>query len=162
MTQPIGRRITNADDGFPMKPERRADLVELCNNMQTISDAFYYNARRHQNHAFIEFAGLMNEYIKICRDSLESGIDFTECNIHSGKPLAIQPFQAAYLAEKFECIFGASLTATPEIAKLFAERITGMKCVTPDEAAWIEELSNRVTDDLSKQAGKKKSRGKRT
>ncbi len=77
--------------------------------MELASSAFYYAAMRTGNHAFIEFTGLMNEYIKICRRAVEEGIDFMMANTHSGMVLPIETHHVAYLAEKLDCIYGPSL-----------------------------------------------------
>lgn len=49
----------------------------------------------------------MGEYIKICQQTLNRGIDFTTCNVHLGQSLVIEDYNIQYLAEKFSCIFGA-------------------------------------------------------
>jgi len=53
----------------------------------------------------------MNEYIKICRQAADAGIDFTQANTHSGVPLPMHDFEALYLAEKLNCILGPALGA---------------------------------------------------
>lgn len=73
--------------------------------MQQLSDAFYRHAISIGVHPFIEFAGIMNEYIKCARASHESGIDFSECNTHSGVSLPMPGFSVDYVNEKLECIF---------------------------------------------------------
>jgi hypothetical protein len=94
--------------------EDRARCVACIANMRATSNAFYAGAVRTGNHAFIEFCGLMNEYIDICETALAAGQDFTMASIHSGSALPIQSFQASYLLEKLQCIYGASL---PELFK---------------------------------------------
>lgn len=59
--------------------------------MQTASNNFYRSAVSIGNHPFIEFAGLMNEYITACRAAHKEGIDFTECSNHSGQALPLHP-----------------------------------------------------------------------
>ena len=54
--------------------------------MQAASDAFYRSAVSIGNHPFIEFAGLMNEYITACRAAHTEGIDFTDCTSTSDRP----------------------------------------------------------------------------
>jgi hypothetical protein len=77
--------------------------------MKNASDMFYLNAVNAGNHAFIEFTGILNEYLKICQDLHAAGIDFTQCNRHTGKGLEIQQFQVDYLNEKLECIFNGRI-----------------------------------------------------
>lgn len=87
--------------------EREKALTE----MQSASDHFYREAIRIGNHPFIEFTGLINEYIKAARHAHEADIDFSQCNTHSGRHLPLEEFQVAYINEKLECIFtGRSFT----------------------------------------------------
>jgi len=80
--------------------------------MRAASSAFYRDAQRIGCHPFIEFTGLLNEYIQLCERALAQGQDFTGTSIHgSGKPLPMQEFNRAYLNEKLECIYGRSLDA---------------------------------------------------
>ena len=85
-----------------MYPEEREVALQ---QMQLASDVFYQLARQIGNHPFIEFTGLMNEYIKICKNAHESGVDFTECNKHSNQHLPMLDFEINYINEKLECIF---------------------------------------------------------
>lgn len=86
--------------------DRRALMLK---DMQRVSDAVYSRAITIGNHAFIEFVGLMNEYIKMCAESQKQGIDFTNTNVHSGHALPMATFNASYIGEKLGCIFGPSL-----------------------------------------------------
>ncbi len=104
--------------------ERRAELEQQLRTMQAISDTFYRQAVVCGVHAFIEFTGFMNEYIKICRENLEAGIDYSETDTHSVQSLDIAEYQADYLGEKFNCIFGNAFKDNPKIAALFWERVT--------------------------------------
>ncbi len=73
--------------------------------MHVASSAFYRAAIQIGNHPFIEFTGLMNEYIKACEDAHKAGIDFSECNTHGETDLPLASFRIAYINEKLECIF---------------------------------------------------------
>jgi hypothetical protein len=83
----------------------REEGDEILRAMQQTSDVFYRSAVAIGCHPFIEFTGLMNEYIKACAAAHEKGIDFTECNTHSGQELPMLDYQVAYVNEKLECIF---------------------------------------------------------
>lgn len=84
--------------------------------MQCVVNAFYRDAVRIGNHPFIEFAGLMNEYISACREASAHGIDFTSCNVHSGHPLPLHAHQVDYINEKLECIFtGRSVVSSAAV-----------------------------------------------
>ncbi len=76
--------------------------------MSDTADAFYRDAVSIGNHPFIEFAGLMNEYILACRRAHAEGIDFTQCNRHTGNPLPLHPTMSDYINEKLECIFSGA------------------------------------------------------
>lgn len=99
--------------GVPKKPTLsaadRERLEASVTLMRSASKNFYRAAGLTGNHAFIEFTGLMNEYIDICKNAMASGKDFTKANTHSGEALPMHGFQANYLLEKLECIYGASL-----------------------------------------------------
>jgi hypothetical protein len=83
-------------------PEQRERMLE---QMRAVSSGFYMQAVRIGCHPFIEFAGLMNEYIKCCAEAHKQGIDFTRCNAHTGHHLPMRPFEVKYVNEKLECIF---------------------------------------------------------
>jgi hypothetical protein len=83
---------------------------ELClGKMRTAKDQFYYGAVRSGNHAFIEFTGLMHEYIKLCEEAHERGEDFTEMNVHASTHLPLKQHHLAYINEKMGCIYGRGL-----------------------------------------------------
>jgi hypothetical protein len=107
-----------------MTPERRKELEECLGRMRAASNEFYGSAIRSGNHAFIEFTGLINEYIYLCARALQNGIDFTECNIHNGATLPIEPQNAMYLAEKLGCIYGVGFAANPLLVEAFRRSAT--------------------------------------
>lgn len=86
-----------------------ARLKKCLKDMDAAACAFYASAVSAGNHAFIEFCGLMREYVNACAAALEQGIDFTNANRHSGQHLPVEPHFANYLGEKLECIYGADL-----------------------------------------------------
>ena len=73
--------------------------------MYAASNYFYRDAVKIGVHPFIEFAGLMNEYIKACESAHDKGIDFSACSKHSGQNLPMADFMVDYVNEKLECIF---------------------------------------------------------
>lgn len=118
-------RNTTGNSQEPLTPERIAELKQIIQKMNAVSDTFYSGATATGNHAFVEFCGLLNEYIGICRGALEAGVDFTTTNTHSGKALPIQPYQFGYLAEKLNCIYGPSLSSDPKNLEAFVQSIAG-------------------------------------
>lgn len=90
--------------------------------MQAAANDFYRAAVRIDNHPFIEFAGLMNEYINACRVAHEQELDFSDCNRHSGRLLPLHPVQSDYINEKLECIFsGAKVLDVVKTSAAFGE-----------------------------------------
>ena len=81
--------------------ERGAALEKMAE----ASNAFYRAAVAIGNHPFIEFTGVINEYINACRAAHAKGIDFSDCSTHSGVELPMESFQVKYINEKLECIF---------------------------------------------------------
>lgn len=89
-----------------MSAEARSVCLE---KMQKAASDFYRAACQTENHAFIEFTGLMNEYITVCRSAHQRGEDFTEFNVHAGQHMPMEPFELDYMNEKLECIFGMKM-----------------------------------------------------
>lgn len=87
------------------------ERAEMLRKMKQASSAFYGMAVQTGCHPFIEFTGLMNEYIKICEEAQAQGIDFTQTTAHqSGRDkLPMKSYHVAYLGEKLGCIYGPSI-----------------------------------------------------
>jgi len=147
-------------------------------NMTKVSNAFYSQVTRVGVHAFIEFTGLMNKFIDICRNTSNAGVDFNECNTHTGDELVVHDYDLAYLAEKMDCIFGPTLAdegkrryfframgwpvpalesaTVPLTEKEFfevmrdamADRLTGVLGAEPSADAVLEELRTMQHSDL--------------
>lgn len=75
--------------------------------MRKASHEFYQMAIATQCHAFLEFTGLMNEFIKVAYEFQQNNptLDFREHNQHTGKVLRLQPYQVDYIHEKLNCIY---------------------------------------------------------
>ena len=87
------------------RPMNEKERTEALYQMQTVSSGFHAQAVKIGVHPFIEFCGLMNEYIKACRRAHENGVDFSTCNTHTGQDLPLESFEVEYINEKLECIF---------------------------------------------------------
>jgi hypothetical protein len=91
--------------------------------MKRITDAFYGRATGVGVHAFIEFCGLMNEFVQVCQEAHARGVNFTQANTHSGQELPFAPHHATYLAEKLNCIYGPSLLSNEANRQAFIQTL---------------------------------------
>lgn len=129
----------------PFEPELlRARLRE----MQTCSDRFYMYAVALEVHPFIEFCGLMNKYIELCHKAVDAGIDFRFASVHTGVALPVQEHDAAYLGEKFGCIFGPTLE-NQAVRQAFLEQAFGPE-PAPAASAEGEETPAQSLDRFFK------------
>lgn len=94
--------------------EVRADMLK---RMQAASDAFYKAAVGIHCHPFIEFTGLLNQYIQLCHRAQSKEIDFTQCNRHTGSQLPMAGHDIDYLREKLECIFSGQIEISEPVTK---------------------------------------------
>jgi hypothetical protein len=96
-----------------MSAYTKQELEKMISDMENASGIFYRLAQGTNCHTFIEFTGLMNEYIKLCRQTLEAGVDFLDTNKHTGDgsvALVAHSYNIHYLFEKLECIYGPTIT----------------------------------------------------
>ena len=101
------------------------EVARLIREMEAASSAFYRTAQRIGVHPFLEITGFMAEIIKLFRNSAAMGIDFTMATAHNEMPLNIEPYEAAYLGEKFDCIFGPTFRANKRAWSIFKRAIEG-------------------------------------
>ena len=87
------------------------ERVIALKKMNDAVNSFYHDATKIGNHPFIEICGVMEAYVKSCERAHAAGIDFTECNRHSGNPLPMETFEIDYLNEKLTCIFDGRILA---------------------------------------------------
>jgi hypothetical protein len=99
-------------------PEQLRDMLA---KMEAVTAAFYPAAASTGVHTFIEFTGLMHEFIKICRQSAAQDVDFASASTHTGKPLVVYSYNADYIVEKLDCIFGPAIKSSPEVRAAFAK-----------------------------------------
>ena len=98
------------------------EQAEALASMRAMSANFYAGAVRIGNHPFIEFCGLMNEYIKACEIAHKEGIDFSECSAHSGQTLPMKSYMIDYVNEKLNCIFAGRVSFRSATDELGEER----------------------------------------
>jgi hypothetical protein len=126
--------ILRTDDLTP--PPEREKMIAA---MKVASADFYRAAARSGCHAFIEFTGLMNEYIKLCQEAHEAGVDFTKSNVHcTGASLPMQPYHADYIGEKLECIFAQSFSSNPDLMRVLVRRLTAHADTEVDDLCGME------------------------
>lgn len=117
---------TGADDETLGGEHTRGELREMIRKMHGASQAFYGKATWIGHHAFIEFTGLINEYIKLCENALDNGVDFTRTDVHSASMvLPMEDFHRDYLNEKLQCIYGVSLDSLMKSSEPPPDEATG-------------------------------------
>jgi hypothetical protein len=90
---------------LPDSPQTPDEILEAMN---IAAHNYYREAIATNCHTFIEFTGLINEYIKICERNLKQrGVDFTKTSAHCPcEPrLQIEDWELNYLNDKLRCIF---------------------------------------------------------
>lgn len=88
--------------------------AESLRRMRDASNEFYGMATSTGCHAFIEFAGLMHEFIQVCEAAEKQGLDWRQANTHTGVSLPFAPHHIDYLNDKLGCIYqGLSFAAQP-------------------------------------------------
>lgn len=107
---------------------------ETIRRMREINATFYglvFSAGMGSRcHAFVEFCGLQAKFIDLCEAALERGIEFCFANQHSAAPWPIEAHHAAYLGEKFHCIYGFALGPDPALRQVFLDAGLGKEPVT--------------------------------
>ncbi|WP_293335128.1 hypothetical protein [Microcoleus sp. CAWBG58] len=107
---------------LPDNPQTPEEVLEA---MKAANANYYREAIATNCHTFIEFTGLIGEYIKICERNFKRGVDFTQANIHiDGPRLRIEEWEFDYINEKLRCIFPSlRMVRLDDLAKLDSEDI---------------------------------------
>lgn len=129
------------------------ELKEMIAKMRAVSGGFYPAACSTGCHAFIEFTGLMTEFIKLCEQSLAAEMDFASSNTHSGKALVVHPYNAAYIVEKLDCIFGPSIRSSKEVEAEFAKLTPGASEEAEDRRQFCTKVHVEPLLDAVRVAG---------
>jgi len=117
------QRISQSVEALRGQSYSVKERAQMIPAMRQVADRFYYSAQQTKCHGFLEFCGLMNEYIKLCQQAHDAGIDFTNTNVHSGLPLPMETYNAAYMAEKIGCIFGPTLHTNQAVMVAFLSKL---------------------------------------
>lgn len=102
-------RKAQQDEHFDPKLACAAMLVQ----MKVAKDAFYSMAVHIGQHQFVEFAGFMDAFIKLCEQMHGRDVNFVE------NALVADAIEMAYVAEKFDCIYGQALKNDPKARAAF-------------------------------------------
>jgi hypothetical protein len=101
------------------------DMRKMIRTLREANERFYWDCFHAgigtSCHAFIEFAGLQSKFIDMCEEALNAGIEFPFANQHSQTSWPIKQHHAAYLGEKFHCIWGFAFGPNPELREAFIE-----------------------------------------
>lgn len=102
---------------------------ETLRRMRALNEQFYWKLNHAEMgslcHAFVEFCGLQSKFIDLCELALRDGREFSHLNTHSGESLGFDAHHAAYLGEKFRCIYGFAIGPDPELRAVFLEHGLG-------------------------------------
>lgn len=124
MTAKRKPRLRAVPDPFATTQEELDETVTLLDKLVT---HFYWlcfrNEIGHKCHPFLEFSGLMQQYVQICRQASRKGQDFTKSSIHTNVAMPMNADEAEYLAEKLNCIFGPAIRQNPEVAQILRKRL---------------------------------------
>jgi hypothetical protein len=101
----------------------KEELDGLVVQMSRVANTVYVLLQSCGVHAFIEFNGLMQKYVDLCRRAAAEGVDFTMFNTHTGTSFNVLEHDVDYMAEKFDCIFGPLFRANPKLWALFKEKL---------------------------------------
>jgi hypothetical protein len=111
------------------RPLNNVELQLLTERMGRVAENVYWLFFRagmgSEVHAFIEFCGVLNKYVQICRRCALDGIDFTQFNTHTGQALPVEVHDMEYLGEKLRCIFGPIIDANPEARAALKKALFG-------------------------------------
>lgn len=108
--------INAAIEHTPVERER------MLAKMRGARDLFYFLAVDVGHHQFVEFAGMLGEYIIMCEAAHRHGVDFA-----TGGRLPMRAHHAAYLAEKLDCIYGAAFAADDNLRNVFVRHFLGAR-----------------------------------
>lgn len=113
--------------------EHKIEQLQALAEMQNLSNDYYRRAQAIGIHTFIEHAGFINEHIKILsRALIDHDVDIAMLNNHTGGSIQVHDYEAAYLAEKFACMF-APIFKSRAAWKAFVKEAEREGCGAEDE-----------------------------
>lgn len=89
---------------------KKADFLRAqINQMESVATQFYWELQRNSvPYAFREFCGFIREYVNMCRDALNAGIDFNEIRKRGNgqeRELPLERSRIEFLGARFATIF---------------------------------------------------------
>jgi len=119
------------DTTLPGHSYSLGEMRDTIRKMREINSAFYamvFQAGMGSHcHAFVEFSGLQAKFIDMAEAALDAGIEFPFANTHSSTSWPMEVHHAAYLGEKFNCIYGFALAQSPDLLEAFNKEAFGEK-----------------------------------
>jgi hypothetical protein len=102
----------------------REELETMLQEMERLATGIYLQLVRIGCHPFIEFCGLMREYVKVCKQAHAQGVQFPFASGHGETALPASHMELQYLAEKLHCIFSPMLRSE-ESRAIFQKALFG-------------------------------------
>lgn len=118
--------------------------------LDALGVAFYAASASIGVHPVIEFTGLLRIYTAQIKAAVKSGVPLHEISgVHGDRALLFSAGQAAYVAEKLDCIWGESFRQDEQAARSVFDQLLGEKvaeslaleCLSTQ--AYAEHLSSR-------------------
>lgn len=128
---------------------RKEELKELLNMMSHTSAQYYQRAVRHHVHEFVEFTGLINEYLKMCQDMVDRDIDPT---VHGLKG---REHNFRYIAEKLICIFGDALSDPSNLEALLTPIFTKLGYSLETSPAALKRIRPSIPTDVQERLNRR-------
>lgn len=93
-----------------MTGRRAAQQVQgTLEKMRIAVFEFQWRAVNSGDHAMVEFANIMQNYLECAERTADQGADFVEMGIDRCRTIDISERDEIYIAEKLSCIFGDRL-----------------------------------------------------
>jgi hypothetical protein len=120
-----------------MDQATKEDRLKTLAKMKVAVTGFYLDAQACGIHPFLEFAGFMQEYLKMLQGMLVKDIDFMD------NELRAQPYEMEYVAEKLDCIYGDA-ARDPKNASAFYKALAEKGWPTIDD---LRRVGDAMTID---------------
>lgn len=106
------------------RPYSIEDLLKICRKMDAVVEKIYPMMTSCEVHPFVEFNGLMREYVVICRILARSGVAFPFASNHGTMAVEVPDYTIEYMAEKLGCIFAPMIRGNPRAKDILVRALT--------------------------------------